>query len=51
MLELKKETIQTEQGKIVPKMPSFWIPSYVALRRRPRRRFVPDDTTRPPSTL
>eukprot|EP00037_Helgoeca_nana_P024932 m.267818 g.267818 ORF g.267818 m.267818 type:complete len:306 (+) comp26790_c0_seq1:229-1146(+) len=28
MLELKKETIQTEQGKIVPKMPSFWIPSY-----------------------
>jgi hypothetical protein len=23
----EKVTIQTEKGKIVPKMPSFWIPS------------------------
>eukprot|EP00035_Acanthoeca_spectabilis_P039767 m.64974 g.64974 ORF g.64974 m.64974 type:complete len:306 (+) comp9735_c0_seq1:168-1085(+) len=28
MLEMKKETVQTEKGRIVPKMPSFWIPAY-----------------------
>ena len=27
MLAMKKETYQTEKGKVVPKLPSFWLPS------------------------
>ena len=27
MLAMKPETYQTEKGKVVPKLPSFWLPS------------------------
>ena len=27
MLAMNKETIQTEAGRVVPKLPAFWLPS------------------------